>query len=248
MNNVICLIPSRLSSRRLPGKALLEIRGIPLIIHVAKRAMLSASIHETYVCTDSLEISQACSAYNIPFFVTKSHYRNGTERIASVAHKFPGSPIIDVQGDEPLLNPNHIDSVVQYLTTSPFSPDIVIPTLKTPYSSSDSIVRVLTSKSGRVMSLTRASVPYPFAKRPQFSLKHLSIIGFNPSALERYSALEPTYLEEFEDIELLRAIESDFNVYSTELTGDSFSVDLEDDYIKAKLAFESDPFLEKYLG
>lgn len=247
MNNTICLIPSRLSSRRLPGKALLEIRGVPLIIHVAKRAMLSSSIDETYVCTDSIEISQACSAYNIPFFLTESHYRNGTERIASVAHQFPGSYVIDVQGDEPLLNPNHIDRVVSFLKNSPFSPDIVIPTLLSPYSSSDSTVRVLTSNSGRIMYLTRATVPYPFAKRPQFSSKHLSIIGFKPKVLERYSALEPTYLEEFEDIELLRALENDFNVYSTELTGDSFSVDLEDDYIKAKLAFESDPFVEKYL-
>ena len=247
MTNIVCLIPSRLSSRRLPGKALLEIRGIPLIVHVAKRAMLSSAINETFVCTDSIEISEACTKYNIPFYLTDSHYRNGTERIASVSHHFPDSYIVDVQGDEPLLNPNHIDSVVDFLISSPLSPDIVIPTLKTPFNSSDSVVRVLTSQAGRVMYLTRSNVPYPFAKRPQFSHKHLSIIGFKPKVLDRYSVLPPSSYEEIEDIELLRAVENDFRVFSTELIGDSFSVDLEDDYIKAKLAFESDPFLEMYL-
>jgi 3-deoxy-manno-octulosonate cytidylyltransferase (CMP-KDO synthetase) len=248
MNKAICLIPSRLASKRLPGKALIEIRGLPLIIHVAKRAQLAKSVHEVYVCTDSSEIARACTDHDIPHIITDSTFRNGTERIASVADKFRGAYIVDVQGDEPLINPAHVDDVVDFLTSSIHAPDIVIPTLKTVYNSPDSIVRVLSSRSGRVLNLTRATVPHPFAMRPQFINKHLSIIGFKPGILEQYSQLETSYLEEHEDIELLRAVENDFQVYSTELSGDSLAVDLESDLIRARVAFESDPIVSQYLN
>lgn len=247
MTKAICLIPARLASKRLPGKALIEIRGLPLIIHVAKRAKLSKSVEEAYVCTDSVEIARACSTYAVPHIMTDSAFRNGTERIASIAHKFNGSYIIDVQGDEPLINPAHIDDVLNFLVNSAHSPEIVIPTLKTVYNASDSIVRVVSSRSGRVMYLTRATVPHPFAMRPQFISKHLSIIGFRPGVLERYAELETSYLEAHEDIELLRAIEHDLQVYSIELSGDSLAVDIESDLIRARVAFESDPFVSKYL-
>ena len=248
MTKAICLIPARLASKRLPGKALIEIRGLPLIIHVAKRAKLSKSVEETYVCTDSIDIARACTTYDVPHILTDSTFRNGTERIASIAHKFPRSYIIDVQGDEPLINPAHIDDVLEFLVSSSHSPEIVIPTLKTVYNAPDSIVRVVSSRSGRVMTLTRATVPHPFAMRPQFISKHLSIIGFKPGVLQRYAELETSYLEEYEDIELLRAIENDFQVYSTELSGDSLAVDLESDLIRAKVAFETDPFVSQYLN
>lgn len=248
MTKAICLIPARLASKRLPGKALIEIRGLPLIIHVAKRAKLSKSVEEAYVCTDSNDIARACSAYDVPHILTDSTFRNGTERIASIAHQFPGSYIIDVQGDEPLINPAHIDDVLEFLVSSSHSPEIVIPTLKTVYNAADSIVRVISSRSGRVMTLTRAMVPHPFATRPQFISKHLSIIGFKPGVLQRYAKLETSYLEEHEDIELLRAVENDFQVYSTELSGDSLAVDLEGDLIRAKVAFETDPFVSQYLN
>lgn len=248
MTKAICLIPARLASKRLPGKALIEIRGLPLIIHVAKRAKLAKSINEVYVCTDSLDIARACSTYDVPHILTDSTFRNGTERIASVAHKFSDSYIIDVQGDEPLINPAHIDDVLDFLKNSSHSPEIVIPTLKTVYNAPDSIVRVVSSRSGRVMALTRAMVPHPFAMRPQFISKHLSIIGFKPGVLQRYADLDASYLEEHEDIELLRAVENDFQVYTIELSGDSLSVDLESDLIRAKVAFESDPIVAQYLS
>jgi 3-deoxy-manno-octulosonate cytidylyltransferase (CMP-KDO synthetase) len=246
MKRVVGLIPVRLASKRLPGKALIEIVGLPLIIHVAKRAQLSKSLDEIYVCTDSLEIAAKCTEFNIPHIITDSMFSNGTERIASVAHKFPDTFILDIQGDEPLINPNHIDAVCDFLVNSSHEPDVVIPTLKTQYNSPDSIVRVQASVSGRVLSLTRAMVPHPFLRRPQFINKHLSIIGFRPGTLERYAKLKPSINEEFEDIELLRAVENDFSVYSFELVGDSFSVDQEDDLVRARVALEADKFLSLY--
>jgi 3-deoxy-manno-octulosonate cytidylyltransferase (CMP-KDO synthetase) len=248
MTKAICLIPSRLSSRRLPGKALIEIHGLPLVIHAAKRAQLSKSVEDVYVCTDSLEIAKACTDNAVKHFITSSTFQNGAERIASIAHNFPDAYIIDVQGDEPLINPTHIDQVLDFLINSSHSPDIVIPTLRTIYNSPDSIVRVITSRSGRVLYLTRATVPHPFLKRPQFINKHLSIIGFKPGVLERYAKLDTSPMEEYEDIELLRALENDFSIYSIELYGDSMAVDLESDLVRVKIAFENDPILPQYLN
>ncbi|WP_114993566.1 3-deoxy-manno-octulosonate cytidylyltransferase [Synechococcus sp. UW179A] len=244
--STLALIPSRLASRRLPGKPLLEICGMPMIVHVAKRAQLSKSIDKVYVCTDSTEIAEVCSKFNISVKITRGSYNNGTERIADVAKEFPDSFIVDVQGDEPLINPDNIDEVVEFAKSSSKKPDIVIPTIQEQYSSGDSVVRVISSTSNRVMYLTRAMTPHPFRNRPQFIQKHLSVICFRPTILEKFSALPVSKLESFEDVELLRAIENDMNVYSLPLVANSFSVDIHDDVARVKLAMVNDPILLEY--
>lgn len=248
MTSVIGLIPSRLASRRLPGKPLLEIMGLPLIIHVAKRAALSSVLDEVWVCTDSQEIRAVCDEYDVRCTLTPASCENGTERIATTIGGFPFADLfVDIQGDEPLLNPEHIDRVVQFHQSAELKPDIVIPTLRTPYGADSSTVRVLSSKSGRILYLTRQDVPYPFVSRPQFFQKHLSIISFTPAALDAYAKLSRSDYENYEDIELLRALENDFTLLACPLEGDSFSVDQEDDYMKARIAMESDPLTKKYL-
>jgi 3-deoxy-manno-octulosonate cytidylyltransferase (CMP-KDO synthetase) len=244
--SVIGLIPSRLASSRLPGKALALIEDIPIIVHVAKRAQLSRSLDRVIVCTDSHEIAEVCTRYSIPSILTNSVFLNGTERIASVASDLECDYVIDIQGDEPLLNPHHIDQVVNELLGNDSTPDIVIPTLKVPYSSPETIVRVQSSISRRVMTLTRSSLPHRFAHTTSFIEKHLSIIGFTRDALHRYSLLPPSSFETIESVELLRAIENDFNVISLPLSGDSFSVDIEDDLLKARIAMKSDTFIAFY--
>jgi len=248
MTSVIGLIPSRLASRRLPGKPLLEIMGLPLIIHVVRRAEFSPALDGVWVCTDSEEIAEICEANNVRSIMTPADCENGTERIATTITSFPDAKLfVDIQGDEPLLNPDHIDRVVHFHQSSELLPDIVIPTLRTPYGADSSIVRVLSSVSGRILYLTRQDVPYPFVSRPQFFQKHLSLISFTPAALDRYSKLPKSSYEEYEDIELLRALENDMKLAACPLEGGSFSVDQEDDYIRAKIAMESDPLTKKYL-
>ena len=139
---VVALIPTRLESKRLPGKALLDIDGYPIIVHTAKRAMLSKMIDKVYVCTDSQEIIKVCKKYGINTIKTKKNFKNGTERIASVANRFKNYLIVDVQGDEPLTNPNTIDKVINFHIKNKSKPDIVIPTRVMSYDSSETNVRV----------------------------------------------------------------------------------------------------------
>lgn len=240
---VVGLIPCRLESVRLPGKALLDICGLPMVIHTFKRAIYSNALDEVYICTDSEEIAKVCGYYDAPFIMTSSKHANGTERIAEASKKFSGVDyFVDIQGDEPLINPNHIDSVVDFHADSRF--DIVLPHILTDKNINENIVKVVDS-NGKVLYLTRANCPYPF--RDELHLKkHLSIISFTPSSLEKYSKMQESELEKTEGVELLRAIENDLKIGTFNLSGDSFSVDVGQDYANAIIAMKKDKLFKKY--
>ena len=246
MKNIIGLIPSRLGSKRLPGKALADISGLPVIVHVAKRSLLSKSLSKVIVCTDSDEIYTICKKYKLDTIMTDSHYRNGTERIASVAEDFDFDFALDIQGDEPLVNPEHIDIVAEHISRNKRNEDILIPTLDVPFSSPETIVRVQSSLSGRVMTLSRANIPHRYSLPISIIQKHLSVIGFTKYALKKYLEFSPTPFEQAEDIELLRALENDMRVYSIPINGNSFSIDVQDDLLRARVAMKSDRFFGKY--
>lgn len=246
MKKIIGLIPSRLGSKRLPGKALAKIANLPVIVHVAKRSQLSKLLDKVVVCTDSDDIADTCKKYNIEALLTSKDFRNGTERIASVIQNFDYDYAIDIQGDEPLVNPNHIDYVAKIISDNSKGEEIIIPTLEVPHSSPETIVRVQSSLSLRIMTLTRASLPHRYSIPTSTIQKHLSIIGFTKDALIKYSRLSPTPNEQSEDIELLRALENDMKLYSLPVEGNSFSVDVQDDLLKARVAMKTDKFFGKY--
>ena len=246
MSKIIGLIPSRLGSKRLPGKALADIEGLPVIIHVAKRALLSKSLSNVIVCTDSERIAKTCQKYNVDYAITESNFRNGTERIASVAKNLEFNFALDIQGDELLVDPLHIDIVANQIAKNERDEEILIPTLEVPYSLPETIVRVQSSLSGRIMTLSRANIPHRYSIPLSTIQKHLSVIGFTKKALLKYSKLQPTPNEESEDIELLRALENDMRLYSTAIKGNSFSVDVEDDLLKARIAIKTDKYFGKY--
>ena len=246
MNKIIGLIPSRLGSKRLPGKALADIAGLPVVIHVAKRSLLSKFLDRVIVCTDSKEIAYKCSEFNIDVTLTDSGFKNGTERIASVIDKYDFEYALDIQGDEPLVNPEHIDTVAENISRNNNNEDIIIPTLEVPFNSPETIVRVQSSLSKRIMTLTRACLPHRYSMPVATIEKHLSVIGFKKEALRKYSKLEPTPNELSEDIELLRALENDMRLYSLPVEGNSFSVDVQDDLLKARVAIKTDKFFDKY--
>ena len=243
---LIGLIPSRLSSTRLPGKALADIQGLPLVIHTAKRAKLSTTLTDVFVCTDSDKIAETCIDYDINVIRTSGKCNNGTERIAEAAKELNADFFIDIQGDEPLINPKHIDEVADCLLNLPKEYGIVLPVLKVPYTASDSIVRVQVSQSNRVMTLSRANIPHIYNTNPQHIYKHLSIVGFTPRSLANYSNFQPTHNETVESVELLRALENDILIKALPLNGDSFSVDLQDDLDRARLAMVNDPYFGAY--
>lgn len=245
----IALIPARLDSSRLPRKALLDIEGLPMIVHVARRAMLAGCFDQVVVCSDSPEIIDVCLFHSVDTCVTSDHHINGTERIAEAAELLGlgyDDVIVDIQGDEPLVSPSALKSLIEFVDGCAAGEyEIILPHLIGVGAQNENIVKVVAS-GDRVLYLTRADSPYAFNEdRPL--LKHLSTIIFTGSSLKKFSELEVGQLEKVEGIELLRALEGGMEIKTVCVDGNSFSVDVPADLEKARRAIARCPwFLEGY--
>ena len=177
---ILGLIPSRLSSTRLHQKPLLKINNVPIIIHTYMRAKLSKKLDDLYICCDHKLIYDLAKKYGAKVIYTSKKNKNGTERIAEGLKKIKKKYdlIINVQGDEPLISPDHIDKVINEHLKN-FNYDIILPSVKSKNIDTPNIVKVVINKKKEIMYLSRASIPYEF-KRKKYSLKHLSIISFKP--------------------------------------------------------------------
>ena len=244
---VLGLIPSRIGSQRLPAKALLPIIGLPLVIHTYRRAKLSKLLNKIAICTDSKKIISVAKKYKSKSILTSTYHKNGTERIAEAFIKENENYdfIIDIQGDEPLISPYHIDEVIKFHKKNKDA-DIVLPTLKVQLPDNPSIVKVVTNNKSEVMYLSRSKIPYEAKSKNKFFLKHLSIISFKPEALIKFAKSKQSRLEKIEDIELLRALEIGLKIKTIELKGDSFSVDVAEDYKRAKSQMSKDRYFKIY--
>ena len=243
-NKVVGLIPCRLNSSRLPKKALLNIDGLPLIVHTFKRALLSKKLDKVIVCTDSKEIQKVVIDHGGEAIITKKTHKNGTDRIAEVAKKINCEIVIDIQGDFPMLDPINIDKLVNFHQNNNF--EIVVPSSPLNDATSKDVVKLIVSKSKKVLYFTRSSSPHVYNLKPKFYLKHMSIISFNRKSLIKYGNLEQSYYEKIEGVELLRALENDIKIGSFKINKDIFSVDIKKDYLKAISLMPLDPIRKRY--
>jgi len=230
---IIGLIPSRLNSKRLKEKPLLEIDGLPIIVHTFKRAQLSKKLDDVIVCTDHQKIVDVVRSHGGKAILTSKKHRNGTERIYEVAKKIKADLIIDIQGDEPLVNPKDIDDVINFHKKNK-NFDIVVPSIPVKENvSSRNLVKIIFSDNGKIIYFTRAKAPYNFNNKRVKYFKHFSIVSIKPKALKRYVKLKMGKIEKIEGVELLRAIENDFNLGTFIIHGSSFSVDVNQDLMRA---------------
>ena len=245
---IIGLIPVRLKSQRLSQKPLLKLLDYPLFVHVYKRAKLSTLLDDVIVCCDDEKIFKEAKNYNVKCILTSKKHRNGTERIYEgyLKNRKKYDFIIDIQGDEPLLNPRHIDQVIKFHIKNS-NADIILPSLKIKSSKDNkSIVKIVKNNKDQVIYLSRSTVPFYFKKKHFFLEKHLSIISFKPDSLRTYIKNDISYLEQIEGIELLRALEIGLKIKSFNLLGDSFSVDVKPDYLLAKKKIKTDKYYKIY--
>ena len=246
---ILALIPTRLNSRRLPAKALLPINNIPLIMHVYKRALLSKKLDEAIICCDDKKIFNVVKKYGAKAMMTSKHHLNGTDRICEAFKKLKNkndySLVVDIQGDEPLVSPLHIDKVIEFHEKNS-NIDIVLPNLKIKSTNNTNIVKLVTNKKNEVIYISRANVPYQFKKESKFHKKHLSVVSFKPESLLAFGKSKLSELEKIEDVELLRALDIGLKVKSLNLTGDSFSIDVFEDYQKAKIQISRDRYFKFY--
>ena len=231
---IIGLIPSRLKSKRLDKKPLLEIDNLPIIVHTFKRAKLSKLLDKVIVCTDHKSIKDTVENHGGEAILTSTKHRNGTERIFEVAKKIKNvNLVIDIQGDQPLVDPKAIDETIKFHKKNKKF-DIVLPSMPINKQIDDqSLVKTIFSNNGKIIYFSRKKTPYNYYNKNIKYYKNLSVVSFKPEALKKYCSAKASKIEKIENIELMRALEIGLNLGTFEIKGSDFAVDVNSDLLRA---------------
>ena len=230
--NAICVIPARYASTRLPGKPLREICGVPMICRVYERAKLSKSVAEVIVATDDERIFTAVEKYSGKAVMTRADHKTGTDRLAEVAEKFPSvEVIVNVQGDEPLIDAALIDELVsEFVGDENLQMATVAVELKDAAEiQNPNNVKVVFDKNHDALYFSRSQIPYPRNSGVAKTFKHIGIYAYRRDFLLAYAKMQPTPLEQAESLEQLRALENGYKIRVIESDCEFVGVDTEED-------------------
>jgi 3-deoxy-manno-octulosonate cytidylyltransferase (CMP-KDO synthetase) len=237
--NVIVVIPARYGSTRLPGKPLVQLAGQTMIQRVYERAKMAQTVHRVIVATDDARIVQAVVSFGGEARMTRPDHRTGTERVAEVAAHEPGEVFVNVQGDEPLLDPTAIDTAVSaLLSDSGTSVSTVATPIKLPADIMDpNVCKVVLDFDENALYFSRAPIPWvrdTTAKLQVHHLKHLGLYVFRRDALLEYPTLPRGELERIEQLEQLRWLENAWKIRVAEVEHDAVSVDVPEDVVRVE--------------
>jgi 3-deoxy-manno-octulosonate cytidylyltransferase (CMP-KDO synthetase) len=239
---VLGVIPARLHSTRLPRKVLREIAGVPMVIHVFNRARRCPRLSDLLVATDHEEIVAACRAHQVPAVLTSPDHRSGTDRLWEVSQGRVADVYVNIQGDEPLITPGHLEKLV-----APFLsvPEVQVTTLKIRATAveagSTNVNKVVTSALGDALYFSRNPIPYDREGRGQVTYwKHIGLYAYRRPALELFHSLPPSPLELAEGLEQLRLLEHGIPIRVLETDEPTIGVDTEED-LRAVEALLSPP-------
>lgn len=229
----IAVIPARLASTRLPRKMLREIAGKPLIGVVYEAVRSSPLLANVVIATDSEEILTVCRQNGWNVQMTAPTHKSGTERVHEISSRESAEVYINVQGDEPMVRPEQIDSLLQVME----NPQAQVGTLMTPAAGIDipnpNAVKVVVDLSGRALYFSRATIPFDRDKTNPRYFKHLGLYAYRKPALDRFVTLPESSLEKSERLEQLRFLENGISIYCGETPYDSVGVDTEEDLQRA---------------
>jgi 3-deoxy-manno-octulosonate cytidylyltransferase (CMP-KDO synthetase) len=238
---IICVIPARLESTRLPRKILRLIAGETMLARVHAAAAGCRQIDQVIVATDSEEVLQLCRRNGWKAEMTSAKHRSGSDRVQEIAGRVDADVYINLQGDEPLAKPEHLAELIRLMQSA--GDRIEVGTLKTPCPAADvsnpNAVKVTTDKQGRALYFSRSPIPYdrdanPQSRREIQYYKHLGFYAYRKSALDRFCALPESGLERAERLEQLRFLENGIPIYVAETPFDTIGVDTEEDLARVE--------------
>ncbi|HXR47589.1 MAG TPA: 3-deoxy-manno-octulosonate cytidylyltransferase [Candidatus Limnocylindrales bacterium] len=240
--NIVGIVPARYASTRFPGKPLALIAGKPLIQHVVERCQKAKALSEVIVATDDSRIADATKKF-CRVEMTRPDHASGTDRIAEVAGRYQCNAVVNIQGDEPLIDPAVIDAVANALVQNEMS------TAATPIKNpaeydNPNVVKVVVNAAGQALYFSRRTIPYlreaasPEGVRGQLAafpfLKHLGIYGYRRETLLRLVKFPVSPLENAEKLEQLRALENGIPIAVVKVDYDSAGVDTPEDVAKVE--------------
>jgi 3-deoxy-manno-octulosonate cytidylyltransferase (CMP-KDO synthetase) len=225
------VIPARYRSTRFPGKPLAEITGKPMIQHVWERCIEALNPSDVFVATDDERIRKACEGFGASVLMTSDQCLTGTDRVAEAALQLDHSFIVNVQGDEPMIDAKDILTVADAFRSGDGGVvNAMAPIVEEREYWSPNVPKVVTDPNGRLQYMSRAPIPANKAKTFEKAWKQVCIYAFSREHLARFSAAsEKGPLESIEDIEILRFIEMGIGVSLVELASTSMAVDTPED-------------------
>jgi 3-deoxy-manno-octulosonate cytidylyltransferase (CMP-KDO synthetase) len=235
----IGVIPARYKSSRLEGKPLADIHGKSMVQHVYERARRASCLDDVVVATDDERIRSVVQSFGGKAVMTSAEHRSGTDRVAEAVRAMDADVVVNIQGDEPMLDPAMLAEVVD-----PFRSDtsVGVVTLKKRVThesdfADPGVVKVVTDPAGYALYFSRSLIPYPRKRTPQFAVfEHLGLYAYTRSALMRLAELPPSELEEIESLEQLRALENGIRILVIETASrqEMLSVDTQADLERAR--------------
>ena len=240
----VIIIPARLDSSRLPKKVLLDLKGKTVIQRVYEQCLKVKNVDEVYVATDSLEIKEVCETFTNQVIITKSTHQSGTDRIGEAISDIACDIVINVQGDEPFIEPSLIEALVNSFSNSDISMSSAMSKINNIKDlQNTNVVKVVTDLHNNALFFSRSLIPFPrdvkeisianeMLKKYQF-FRHIGIYGYRKDFLLKFVNMEQSYLEKIEKLEQLRALENGFKIKMIETDSSLMGIDTREDYEEA---------------
>ena len=241
---VIGMIPVRLESSRLPEKALCDILGLPMVIHTLKRTQMAKTLDEVYVVTDSEVIKALVESHQGQVIMTSKVHQTGSDRLAEAAEYIEADIVVNIQGDEALVDPNHIDAGVKGLINSKAKVSILLTQFSKKQSYGD--IKAVVNLKNEIMYLSRNDIPSESRSPIEYSLKAYHVVSFRKDFLIKYAKLKQTPLEKIEYNEYLRVLENGYTIQGVIVESDTVSVDTDEDLKYVRKLMSADELFEVY--
>ena len=240
----VIIIPARLDSSRLPKKVLLDLKGKTVIQRVYEQCLKVKNVDGVYIATDSIEIKEVCETFTNNVIITKSTHKSGTDRIGEAVSAIDCDIVINVQGDEPFIEPSLIEALVNSFSNSEISMSSAMSKINNVKDlQNTNVVKVVTDLHNNALFFSRSLIPFPrdvkeistaneVLEESQF-FRHIGIYGYRKDFLLHFVNLEQSYLEKVEKLEQLRALENGFKIKMIEAKSSLTGIDTQEDYEKA---------------
>ncbi|MCC7341469.1 MAG: 3-deoxy-manno-octulosonate cytidylyltransferase [Bryobacterales bacterium] len=237
---VLGVIPARYASTRFPGKSLAVIAGKPMVQHVYERASQCARFTRLVIATDDGRIAEAARSFGAECQMTRPDHQSGTDRVAEVAAGFAGELVVNIQGDEPLIDFNAIEAVIVALETTPGAKMATLGKRITSPGEVENpnVVKVVKDLGGNAIYFSRYPIPYQRGG-PAALYKHIGLYAYRRDFLLQYSSMPVGPLEKAECLEQLRALENGHRIAVAETAYDSLGVDTPEDLMEIRQWLEA---------